>query len=104
MEQAVNLSNAGTRQPGGGHERHLFYDKCGRYLFIASACLMTLIIFSIIFFVGRQGLMTLTAVSPAEFFTSASWDPSAQKFGALSFIVGSVETTLLSVLIGAPLG
>ena len=65
---------------------------------------MTLIIFSIIFFVGRQGLMTLTAVSPAEFFTSASWDPSAQKFGALSFIVGSVETTLLSVLIGAPLG
>ena len=104
MEQAVNLSNAGTRQPGGGHERRLFYDKCGRYLFIASACLMTLIIFSIIFFVGRQGLMTLTAVSPAEFFTSASWDPSAQKFGALSFIVGSVETTLLSVLIGAPLG
>lgn len=104
MEQAVNLSNAGTRQPGGGHERCLFYDKCGRYLFIASACLMTLIIFSIIFFVGRQGLMTLTAVSPAEFFTSASWDPSAQKFGALSFIVGSVETTLLSVLIGAPLG
>ena len=95
MEQAVNLSNAGTRQPGGGHERRLFYDKCGRYLFIASACLMTLIIFSIIFFVGRQGLMTLTAVSPAEFFTSASWDPSAQKFGALSFIVGSVETTLL---------
>ena len=104
MEQAVNLSNAGTRQPGGGHERRLFHDKCGRYLFIASACLMTLIIFSIIFFVGRQGLMTLTAVSPAEFFTSASWDPSAQKFGALSFIVGSVETTLLSVLIGAPLG
>ena len=104
MEQAVNLSNAGTRQPGRGHERRLFYDKCGRYLFIASACLMTLIIFSIIFFVGRQGLMTLTAVSPAEFFTSASWDPSAQKFGALSFIVGSVETTLLSVLIGAPLG
>ena len=104
MEQAVNFSNAGMRQPGGGHERRLFYDKCGRYLFIASACLMTLIIFSIIFFVGRQGLMTLTAVSPAEFFTSASWDPSAQKFGALSFIVGSVETTLLSVLIGAPLG
>ena len=104
MEQAVNLSNAGTRQPGGGHERRLLYEKCGRYLLIASACLMTLIIFAIIFFVGRQGLMTLTAVSPAEFFTSASWDPSAQKFGALSFIVGSVETTLLSVLIGAPLG
>lgn len=104
MEQAVKLSSAGAHQPGGGHERRLFYDKCGRYLFVASACLMTLIIFSIIFFVGRQGLLTLTAVSPLEFFLNAEWNPTAQKFGALSFIVGSVETTLLSVLIGAPLG
>lgn len=104
MEQAVKLSSAGAHQPGGGHERCLFYDKCGRYLFVASACLMTLIIFSIIFFVGRQGLLTLTAVSPLEFFLNAEWNPTEQKFGALSFIVGSVETTMLSVLIGAPLG
>ena len=50
MEQVVNMSNVRASQPGGGHARRLFYDKCGRYLFIASACLMTLIIFSIIFF------------------------------------------------------
>ena len=104
MEQAVNLSNAGTRQPGRGHERRLFYDKCGRYLFIASACLMTLIIFSIIFFVGRQGLLTFTAVSPLEFFFSSVWDPSTGKFGAAAFIVGSVVSTLLAVLLGTPLG
>lgn len=104
MEQVVNMSNAQVNQPGGGHARRLFYDKCGRCLFIASACLMTLMIFSMIFFVGKQGLLTLADVSPVKFFTSAAWDPSAKHFGALSFILGSLETTLLSVLIGAPLG
>ena len=63
-----------SRQGNGGHARRIFYDRCGRYLFIASACLMTLIIFSIIFFVGRQGLMTLSDVSLTEFFFSGDWN------------------------------
>lgn len=104
MERAVTVSRMDGKQSGGGHERRLFYDKCGRYLFITSAFLMTIIIFSIIFFVGRQGLMTFAQVSPLEFFFGAQWDPTLGKFGALSFIIGSVATTLLSVVIGAPLG
>lgn len=104
MERAITVSRMDGKQSGGGHERRLFYDKCGRYLFIASAFLMTIIIFSIIFFVGRQGLMTFAEVSPLEFFFGAQWDPTLGKFGALSFIIGSVATTLLSVVIGAPLG
>ncbi|MDY4474468.1 MAG: phosphate ABC transporter permease subunit PstC [Mitsuokella sp.] len=104
MERAVTVSRMDGKQSGGGHERRIFYDKCGRYLFIASAFLMTIIIFSIIFFVGRQGLMTFAEVSPLEFFFSAHWDPTLGKFGALSFIVGSLATTLLAVVIGAPLG
>jgi len=85
-------------------QRRLFYDRYVRYLFIAAAVLMSLLILSIIFFVGRQGLMTFTAVSPAEFFLGAKWSPSAQSFGALSFISGSFFVTALSVLLGAPLG
>lgn len=104
MERAASIGRLEQKSPDGGHERRLFYDKCGRYLFIAAACLMTIIIFSIIFFVGRQGLMTFAEVSPMEFFFSASWDPSLGKYGALSFIIGSLATTLLSVAIGAPLG
>ncbi|MBP8597981.1 MAG: phosphate ABC transporter permease subunit PstC [Selenomonas sp.] len=104
MEQAADMSRLGAHRPGGGHERRLFYDRCGRYLFIMAACLMTLIIFSIIFFVGRQGLLTFTTVSPLEFFFSSVWDPSTGKFGAAAFIVGSVVSTLLAVLLGTPLG
>ena len=84
--------------------RQKFYDKCGRYLFIASACLMTILIFSIILFIGRQGLLTFGEVSPLEFFFSAAWDPSAKHFGALSFIMGSLLSTLVAVAIGTPLG
>lgn len=86
------------------HKLKLMYDQYVRYLFIISASLMTIIIFSIIFFVGKQGLMTFTEVSPIEFFFTAKWDPMEQQFGALSFILGSVVVTLLAIIIGAPIG
>ncbi len=86
------------------HQLKLLYDRYVRYLFIASAFLMTVIILSIIIFVGQQGLATFKDVSPLEFFLSAKWDPTEGKFGALSFILGSVYVTVLAVLFGAPLG
>lgn len=86
------------------HERTILYDKYVRYLFIASASLMTLIIFSIIFFVGRQGLMTFADVSPFEFFFTSKWDPMENHFGAASFIIGSILVTFFAILFGAPLG
>lgn len=104
MRQAETSGRIAYGASGGAHARRLFYDRCGRYLFIAAACLMTVIIFSIIFFVGRQGLLTFAAVSPLEFFGSAQWDPMAHKFGAGSFILGSVASTLLAVVIGTPAG
>ena len=75
-----------------------------RYLIMGSAFLLTVIIFAIIVFVGQQGLMTFSEVSPIDFFFSAKWDPTENKFGAFSFILGTVTTTLLAILLGAPLG
>ncbi|MEN6413353.1 MAG: phosphate ABC transporter permease subunit PstC [Veillonellales bacterium] len=86
------------------HKLNLVYDRYVRYLFVASAFLMTVIILSIIIFVGQQGLLTFTEVSPAEFFLSTKWDPTEMKYGALSFITGSVAVTFLAIFLGAPLG
>ncbi len=86
------------------HQIKLMYDRYIRYLFIVSAFLMTVIILSIIIFVGQQGLMTFSEVSPAEFFLSSKWDPTEQQYGAFSFITGSIAVTVLAVLFGAPLG
>lgn len=99
MEHAAVLYTA-------GHSRRILYDRYVHYLFIASAGLVSLLIFSIIFFVGRQGLMTFADVSPLEFFTAARWAPTAAPpvFGALSFITGSLYVTLVAVAIGTPLG
>ncbi|MBC8016813.1 MAG: phosphate ABC transporter permease subunit PstC [Sporomusaceae bacterium] len=86
------------------HQLKLQNDRYMRYIFIASASFMAVIILSIIIFVGWQGLMTFSEVSPAEFFLSAKWDPTESQYGALSFIAGSVTVTVLAVLLGAPLG
>jgi phosphate transport system permease protein len=86
------------------HNMTLVYDRYVRYLFIASAFFMAVIILSIIVFVGQQGLMTFTEVSPMEFFFSTKWDPMDGHYGAFSFISGSILATLLAILFGAPLG
>lgn len=86
------------------HQLKILYDRYMRYVFIVSASCMTLIILSIIIFVGWQGLMTFSEVSPAEFFLSQKWDPTEGQYGALSFIVGSLAVTVLAILFGAPLG
>lgn len=86
------------------HRLTLLYDRNIRYLFITCAFLMTVIIASIIIFVGQQGLQTFKDVSPAEFFFDGKWAPTDQHYGAFSFIFGSIAVTVLAVLFGAPLG
>ena len=86
------------------HKIKLLCDKYIKYLFIACAFFMTVIIFSIILFIGNQGLMTFKDVGVIEFFFSSKWDPWAGEYGAASFIVGSITVTLLAIIIGGPLG
>jgi len=85
-------------------QRAYFGDRMARYLFIASAVLVSLIIVSIIWFVGNQGLATFRAASPLEFFTSSKWSPDTGQYGALTFIVSSLGTTIIALLLGGPLG
>lgn len=69
--EAVELETMSNQ----GHEGRLKYDRYVRYFFFVSALLMTVIISSIIIFVGQQGLQTFLEVSPVEFFFSSKWDP-----------------------------
>lgn len=81
-----------------------FNDRLSRYLFISSAVLVSLIILCIIWFVGIQGFSTFRQVTVLEFFTSSKWNPDNGQFGALTFIAGSIVTTLIAILLGGPLG
>lgn len=78
-------------------------DRFFGYVFIVSAVLVSLVIFSIIVFVAKQGLQTFGEIGFLEFHLGTDWDPP-YRFGALPFILGSLGVTFLAVVLGAPLG
>lgn len=92
-----------TRDKKSVHARALQLERCGYFIFLGSALLVSFVVFFIILFLGRQGLLVFAQVSPWQFFFSSDWSPP-ERFGALTFIVGSISTTLLAVGLGAPLG
>jgi phosphate transport system permease protein len=63
-------------------------------------------IFAIVIFIATI-LVLRSKLSLAQFglkfFMSSSWDPVAGNFGALPFIVGTVATSLLALLMAVPL-
>ncbi len=80
-------------------------DRLMRVLFTGSAILVSVVIFSIILFVGFQGSKTFRDVSVAEFFFSSKWSPSADSpsFGALPFLYSTLLLAGLSILLAVPL-
>jgi phosphate transport system permease protein len=78
-------------------------DNLMRYVFVGSAILVSAIIFSVIVFVGFQGIKTFQGVSPLEFFFSTDWTPSNNKFGAFPFLYSTLLLTLIAVVLSVPL-
>ncbi|MCZ8518326.1 MULTISPECIES: phosphate ABC transporter permease subunit PstC [Paenibacillus] len=78
-------------------------DRIMKVVFVGSATLVSVIIFSIMLFVGWQGVKTFTGVTPLEFFFSTDWTPSNNKFGAFSFLYSTLLLTFLSVVLSVPL-
>ncbi|TVY08095.1 phosphate ABC transporter permease subunit PstC [Paenibacillus cremeus] len=99
LEQARKEPSKGNRWTRGQHRN----DRIMRIIFVGSAILVSVIIFSIIAFVGWQGVKTFSAVSPSEFFFSTDWTPSKDKFGAFPFLYSTMLLTLLSVVMSLPL-
>lgn len=80
-------------------------DRLMHWLFVGSAGFVALIIFSIILFVGNQGIKMFgdPEAGIAEFFFSTDWTPGEGKYGALAFILGSFLVTGLALVIAVPL-
>jgi len=78
-------------------------DNLMRRVLIGSAILVSTVIFSILLFVGFQGLQIFKDIPFAEFFLSTDWTPSSEKFGILGFLISTFILTLLSVLLAVPL-
>ncbi|GAC1693109.1 MAG: phosphate ABC transporter permease subunit PstC [Ktedonobacteraceae bacterium] len=83
-------------------------DRIIRSIFLICAVLIIVIMLAIFIFVGYNGVQ-MFGIDPhtANFLTTVNWDPNGNNgnpsYGMLGFILGSVITTLLSVIIATPL-
>ncbi len=83
-------------------------DRIIRLIFLVCAILIIVIIIAVFIFVGFNGAQMFRADPHSfNFLTTANWDPDgnngAPSYGMLGFILGSVVTTLLAVIIATPL-
>lgn len=83
-------------------------DRVIRTIFLICAILIIVIIFAVFIFVGFNGAQMFRAdPHSVDFLSTTNWDPSGNNgspaYGMLGFILGSVVTTLLSVVIATPL-
>src|SRR5260370_36982165 len=80
-----------------------------RNLFLLCAVLIVLVIFGIFVFVGYNGLQlfALDHTNAGNFFTSTNWNLDSTQgklsYGALGYILGSIVTTILAMIIATPL-
>jgi len=61
-------------------------------------------IFLIAFFIFREGIPLVAKIGVWKFIASTRWAPTRGHFGILPMIVGSLEVTLLAILLGAVFG
>lgn len=78
-------------------------NKLFRMVCIGSALFVCLVLLCILVLMLRTGVLTFSNVSLAEFFFSTNWDPENEHYGALTFILGTLALTSLTMLISIPI-
>ncbi len=76
-------------------------------LFLISALVSITSVILMTFFIFQRGLPLFAKVSPIDFLFSSDWNPSRAGdpgYGILSFIVGALFVTFLSLAIAVPIG
>ena len=103
MEMTFNREERRQAESPSFNNRRKRTDRVMQWLFVGSSIFVSLIIFSIIFYVGKQGLKVFADVSFSEFFFSTDWAPAQGHYGALVFILGSFLVTALALVMAVPL-
>ena len=109
MAEAIIPPQAGTRAGTTLDltSRRRLWNRITYMIFAACAFALVVFIAAIILFIGSKGLATFVRdkVSPLQFLFSKVWQPDEKPaaYGAATFIVGSLEVTLLAILISTPL-
>ena len=87
-------------------KRRKLFEKGAETLLFACALLSILTVVFITIFLFQRGLPLFNKTSVIEFLFSTNWEPTAAvpHYGILSFILGSVYVTGLSLVFALPIG
>ncbi len=79
-------------------------DRIFKYLLFLSAILILMLTSGIVYALVGQSLDAFGRMGFWNFITSSEWDPreGQEKYGALSFIIGTLSTSLLALLFCIP--
>jgi len=83
--------------------RMRFADRAFRWFCLAGSAFVCLVLFGIIVFVGRTGMLTFQEAGFAEFFFTFEWAPENEAYGAGVFMIGTFALTALTLLMATPL-
>ncbi len=72
------------------------------FVFLAAACISVLAVALICVFLFKSGLPAIFKIGVPEFLLGQKWKPSANLYGILPMILGSVYVTGGAILIGVP--
>lgn len=78
-------------------------NRIFRIICVSSTLFVCLVLLSILALMLRTGVLTFAHVSLKEFFLSADWDPENDHYGALTFILGTLALTGLTMLFSIPI-
>lgn len=78
-----------------------FKEKAFKKSLSLSAIIAVVILIAIFFTLLINSLPSIKAIG-AKFFYESTWDPVADKFGALPFLVGTLLTSFLALIISTP--
>lgn len=79
----------------------LFFERSFRTLLLASVFLLLLLIVAMLVTLVVSSLPSLSKFG-ASFLFGTTWDPSNEEFGALSFVTGTLLTSVIALLISIP--
>jgi phosphate transport system permease protein len=78
-------------------------DQLFRLLMRGSALTLVLLVVALVVVLARAAIPSIQAFG-WRFLVTSTWDPVAEKFGALPLIYGTIVSSVLALLIAVPLG
>ncbi len=106
---SVAVLQDGGKPRGASLRRLAGNETVVRGVMFACASVAILAILLIFLFIFRESLPAITRLGPRNLFLSSDWrpnpsNPAAGHYGMLTFFIGTLFTTFLSMLVATPLG